>query len=171
MATAYVGEIRMFASGKVPNGWALCDGSLLSVNAYPALYSLISTTYGGDGVNNFALPDLRGRLPIHVSSQYPMGSKAGTEKVTLTTAQLPNHTHPGQASSAVGTSADPTNAFWAASTGASNTNFTDGVGVTLTSMSAAAVSSVGSNGAHDNMMPSFTLNFIIALNGEYPNLQ
>lgn len=168
MSEAYVGEIRTFAGNYAPQGWALCDGSLLNISENEALYSLISTTYGGDGRTTFALPDLRGRVPVHMGlntmtgTSFPLGQKAGTETVTLTTAQLPEHTHTVNASSS-GTMYIPTNAIWAASNGLQySTNNPDGT------MSATATSAVGGNQPHNNMMPFLTVSYIICLYGTYP---
>jgi len=169
MSDQYVGEIRVFGGNYAPEGWAMCNGQLLPINGNEALFSLIGQTYGGDGVTNFALPDLRGRLALHMGtgttgSIYSMGQVGGSETVTLTSAQLPAHTHAAQAQSAQGTAASPSNAFWAGSTINQYANTApDGV------MDPAALGSAGGNQAHDNMMPYLTLTFIIALEGIYPD--
>ncbi|MGC1376320.1 MAG: tail fiber protein, partial [Anaerolineales bacterium] len=93
MSEPFIGEIRMFGGNYAPVNWALCNGDLLPISQYSPLYSLIGTTYGGDGVTNFALPNLQSRIPLHTSPAYPMGAKAGVETVTLTANQIPAHTH------------------------------------------------------------------------------
>lgn len=165
MADSYVGEIRMFAGDYAPYGWAFCDGALLEIVENGALYALIGTTYGGDGRTNFQLPDLRGRVPIHYSSSYPLGMMAGAETVSLIQSELPIHTHTVQASNDVGNSASPADALWAKTDGYSN--YTDSAA--LVPMSAQAISVVGGNQPHDNMMPSLTITFIIALQGIFPS--
>lgn len=166
MSEAYVGEIRMFAGDYAPQGWALCNGQLLSILENEVLYALLGTTYGGDGRTTFGLPDLQGRIPIHTSSSIPLGTKAGTETVTLTTSQLPAHTHMANASSTVGAESSPSNAVWAPTT---LENYSDGTGATPVSMNGAALSPVGGSQPHENMMPSLTISFIIALVGIYPS--
>lgn len=167
MADAYLGEIRMFSGNYAPQGWALCNGQTLQINGNEALYSLLGVVYGGDGQTTFALPDLRGRLPIHISSQYPLGNKGGTETVTITAAELPTHTHLVGANSTVGeaTQSSPENNVWGVTDfGGYQTN----VGSGLIQMNPTLVEPVGSNLPHDNMMPSLTINFIIATVGLYP---
>ena len=163
MSDQYVGEIRMFAGNYPPRNWAFCDGSTLPINGNEALYSVIGTTYGGDGQTNFKLPDLRGRIPVHKGQNSATGTQY-VEKVTLTTAELPAHTHPVNAQSAMGTLNNPTNAFWAGySKNLYSTSTPD------LQMNAQAVTVVGGGQAHDNMMPYLTVSFIIALNGIYPS--
>jgi microcystin-dependent protein len=166
MSEPYLGEIRMFAGNFAPVNWALCNGQILNISENEALYTLIGTTYGGDGQSTFALPDLRGRIPVHTNASYPLGSKAGSETVTLTTNELPTHTHTAVASSLPGTIDSPSNAVWAVSSGL---NFSDGIGQTLSDMNPQIISAVGGSQPHDNMMPSLTISFIIALSGIYPS--
>lgn len=167
---AYVGEIRMFGGNFAPVGWALCNGQLLSISENDLLFALIGTTYGGDGQTTFAVPDLRGRLPIHMGQNpttgttYPLGQMGGTETVTLISQQMPVHTHAVNATTVEGTQAGPSNAIWAAS----NLNEYSNAGVADTAMTGNAVSAVGGNLPHDNMMPSLCVNFIISLYGVYP---
>src|ERR1044072_8588631 len=116
MAQPYVGEIRMFAGNFNPNGWMFCEGQLLPISEFETLFNLIGTTYGGDGQTTFALPDLRGRMPVHVGSGFVLGQVAGAEQVTLTVNQIPVHNHPAMAQNAVGNSATPTGSVWANST-------------------------------------------------------
>jgi microcystin-dependent protein len=170
MSDQFLGEIRMFAGPKIPPGWALCDGQLLSIFDYPELYSLIGTRYGGDGMSTFAVPDLRGRVAIHMGTnpdtgtEYRLGEKGGKEMVTLVLDQLPNHTHLVNAQVSAGTSTNPENKVWAAGTMVRYSGSgADGL------MSAAAIGIAGGNQPHNNLMPFVALNFIIALNGVYPN--
>lgn len=160
----YVGEIRFFAGSFAPVGWALCDGTVLAISQNEALYTLIGTTYGGDGVNTFALPDLRGRIPVHRGNNYPMGMRGGSETVTLTSNQLPAHAHAALAHSTEGTSADPTGNFWGYS---ANEQYVTADTINGT-MSPTSVSVTGGSQPHDNMMPYLAVNFIIALEGIYP---
>ncbi len=172
MSEQYVGEIRMFAGNYAPVGWAFCDGSLLSISQNELLYSLLGTTYGGDGQTTFALPDLRGRVPLHMGTnpqtgtQYVQGQRAGVEMVTLVKNQLPAHTHPVFAQTLTDTvqTGTPTNATWAPSDfNRFSTNPPDG------SMSPGAITSQGGSQPHDNMMPFLTVSFIIATEGIYPS--
>lgn len=171
MSDPYVGEIRMFGGNFAPLGWAFCNGQILSISEYEALYSLIGTTYGGDGVQTFALPDLRGRIPIDqgqsIGSTYALGQAAGTETVTLTLQQIPAHTHLVMGSGAETETAVPSNAVFATS---ADTNF---YGPTISGKGAAfnaqTVGSSGGSQPHDNMMPFQCVTFIIALEGIYPS--
>src|SRR5438046_1021791 len=115
MAEPFLGEIKMFGGNFAPRGWAYCNGQLLPIAQNDALYSLLGTTFGGDGVNTFGLPDLRGRLPVHQGSAMPMGQMAGSESVTLTSAQMPAHTHTLHAQAESGTQASPGDGLWARS--------------------------------------------------------
>lgn len=170
MSNPYIGEIRMFAGTFAPAGWHFCDGSLLSISSYSALFNLMGTTYGGDGVNTFALPDLRGRVPIHqgISSHgaYVMGQISGTETVTLSVAQLPVHTHLANGQAASGTTAKPSGQFWASNgaTSAYTHNTTP-----PSKMANGAISTAGSSIPHSNIMPFQSIYFIIALQGIYPS--
>lgn len=168
MSESYVGEIRIFAGNYAPEGWAMCNGQLLPINENEALFALIGTTYGGDGRTNFAVPDLRGRLPVHMGTSprtgtgYVLGQAGGVEEVTLTVGQLPAHTHQAQANTAADAES-PANAVWA---GSALNRFS--TAAPDTGMSAAAVTQAGGGGAHDNVMPSLPLTFIISLLGIFP---
>ncbi|HEX2684207.1 MAG TPA: tail fiber protein [Ferruginibacter sp.] len=166
MAQPYVGEIRMFAGNFNPAGWMFCDGSLLAISEYDTLFNLIGTTYGGDGQNTFALPDLRGRVLVHQGqgiSNYIIGESGGVETVTLTTQQIPVHTHtPGGSNS--GTAETPANNFWG------NTSTAKPYGVTPPNqvMNPATIGIAGSSQPHNNMIPFLCINYIISLFGIYP---
>ena len=169
MSDPFVAEIRMFAGNFAPNGWAFCDGSILSIALNTALFSLLGTTYGGDGRTTFALPDLRGRAPMHAGdgpglSSRSLGESAGTETVTITPAQAPAHTHALQASLAPGDAASPSGNLLAVP----GTTAPYASGAADTPMSAAAVSPVGGEQPHNNLMPYLTVSFIIALQGVFP---
>jgi microcystin-dependent protein len=165
MAEAYLGEIRMFSGSYAPQNWALCNGQLLSISQNSPLFSLLGTAYGGDGVNTFALPDLRGRAPMHQASAYPLGQLGGTESVTLTQAQMPAHTHAAAAMSANGTSSAPAAQYWAG-----NAEFSCYSKATPnTPFNQAALAPAGGNLPHENMMPFVTVSFIIATTGIYPS--
>lgn len=168
MAEPYLGEIRMFAGEFAPTGWAFCNGQLLSIAENDTLFNLIGTTYGGDGQVTFALPDLRGRVPIHMgqrpgSSSYVLGQNYGVESVTLNTNQLPAHTHMAMAQSQQGTTDSPNDGYWANST---LTQF--GGGTPSGTMNPGALAQSGGGQPHDNMMPFTTVSFIISLYGTYP---
>ncbi len=165
MADPFLGEIRMFAGNFAPVGWNMCDGTVVSISEYDALFSLIGTTYGGDGISTFGLPDLRSRVPVHTDrANYPLGMVAGAETVTLTRDQLAGHTHPTRCFAGDGTVPAPKDDVWAA-TADFNAYSTSGVD---SSMNSAAITTVGGSQPHDNMPPFLVLNFIIALNGIYP---
>lgn len=170
MATPYVGEIRMFGGNFAPMGWMFCDGSLLAISQYDILYSLIGTTYGGDGQTTFALPDLRGRLPIHQGqgnglSNRVIGQLGGTESVTLIQSQIPSHNHTPLANSTSGNLDDPANAYWSGS--ATVSQFVPGDQAN-TNMNTTAIGTSGQNQPHDNMQPFLAVSFIIAIDGVYP---
>jgi microcystin-dependent protein len=164
MSEPFLSEIKLVSFNFPPKGWALCNGQLLPINQNQALFALLGTRYGGNGQTNFALPNLRGRIPIHMSSAHTLGEAAGTTSVTVNIQQLPTHLHGLQASgNSAGTSADPTNAFLAPVNGGYQqpTN--------LTTLSPQSVTSVGGSQPHNNMMPYLVLNFIIALQGIFPS--
>ncbi|GAO36074.1 tail collar protein [Sulfuricella sp. T08] len=169
MSQPFVGEIRMFGGNFAPNGWAFCDGQLLPISGNETLFTLIGTTYGGDGQSTFALPDLRGRIPIHQGqgpalSPRTIGEKGGSEAVTLTTAQLPTHTH-RLASGNAATLGDPTGAA-VANTGATTMY---GAGAGNIAMAPEASVNAGGSQAHNNLMPYQCVNFIISLFGIFPS--
>ena len=167
MSDPYIGEIRMFGGNFAPLNWALCNGQPMSIAEYDALYSLLGTTYGGDGVNTFNLPDLRGRIPVHqgtnIGTTFVIGQVTGTESVTLTMGQLPSHTHTANCNGTATGSQSPANAIWAAY---DQNQYTDQA--TPNQMNAGALRTAGGNQPHENRMPFLTINFIISLSGIYP---
>jgi microcystin-dependent protein len=166
MAQPYVGEIRMFAGNFAPAGWMFCEGQLLPISENETLFQLIGTTYGGDGQSTFALPDLRGRIPIHQGNSFILAETGGAEEITLTVNQIAAHSHPLLASTAVGTNTDPTSQVIAASTG---TTFLYFDGPPTGNMNAAAVGSTGGSQPHTNFQPYLCVNFIISLFGIFPS--
>lgn len=165
MADPFLGEIRTFSFNIVPQGWASCDGQLLQITQNNALYSLLGIRYGGDGKTNFNLPDFRGRAPIHYTTGYTIGSRAGSETVTLTTTQIPAHTHGLQATSNTTTVNTPGgNAL--ASSPTSYPIYIDSAN--LVQMNANALANEGGGAGHNNMQPVLVLNFCIATTGIYP---
>ena len=164
MAEPFLAEIRMMSFNFAPKGWATCDGQLLPINQNQALFSLLGTTYGGDGRVNFGLPDLRARTPIHEGSGHSLGERGGEQSHTLSISELPTHTHTVRAnSSATGGNASPNGNYFG---GGNNVYHAP---TNLTSMTAQTVGSVGGSQAHLNMQPFLTLNFCIALQGIFPS--
>ena len=164
MAFPYIGEIRMFAGNFAPVGWMTCAGQLLPISQYETLFQLIGTTYGGDGQSTFALPDLRGRVPIHFGAQHVIGDHGGSEAVTLTTQQLPEHTHMVRASTQAATAGTPAGNVPATTPGSTRL-YAFASGSSSANMSPLAVSSVGSSAPHENRMPYLTITFIICVEG------
>jgi microcystin-dependent protein len=161
----FLAEIRIVGFNFAPRGWAFCDGQILPINQNQSLYSLLGTTYGGDGRTNFALPDLRGRVPIHVGNGHSQGQKGGWETHGLTVNELPKHTHQLQASSTEGDTAVAANNVLAAESAADLYNAVNNV----QDMSSAAVGNTGGGQGHENMQPYLALNFCIALRGLFPS--
>jgi microcystin-dependent protein len=165
MSTPFVGEIRMFGGNFAPAGWAFCMGQLLPISENETLFVLIGTTYGGDGESTFALPDLRGRVPIHQGQGHTIGEMGGTEQVTLTQQQIPSHTH------AMFGSTNPASplALPAGSVVAGNAATPLYDGAPTQNMSANAVTGAGGSQPHDNMAPYLCISFIISLFGIFPS--
>lgn len=164
MAEPFLSEIRIMSFGFAPKGWALCNGQLLPINQNQGLFSLLGTTFGGDGRVNFALPDLRSRTPIHVGSGHTLGERGGEPAHTLSIAEIPTHTHVLQASSTAGNVPVTPNNLLATSPSniyAGPTN--------LVALNAGSVTNVGGSQAHLNLQPFLTLNFSIALQGIFPS--
>jgi microcystin-dependent protein len=166
MAEPFLSEIRIMSFGFAPKGWALSNGQLLPINQNQPLFSLLGTTFGGDGRVNFALPDLRARVPIHVGSGHTLGERGGEQAHTLSIAELPTHTHVDNATTVTATTNNPTSAVMLAQSTASNLY---GAASNLQAMSPAAVTNVGGSQAHLNMQPFLALNFCIALIGIFPS--
>lgn len=169
MSESYVGEIRLFAGNFAPFGWALCDGRLIAIDTNTALFQLLGTTYGGDGVQTFALPDLRGRVPIHMGQlagggSYVQGQRAGTETVSLTSSTIPAHNHSLFASETAAGQPGPTNAFLAQTTTPAYFG-----APAVAPMSGSAIAASGGGQPHDNMMPFLCVSFIISLFGIFPS--
>lgn len=176
MSTPYVGEIRLFGFNRVPNGWFRCDGSLQSIAEYEVLFILLGTTYGGDGQSTFGLPDLRGQLPIHFGrgpglGQYVLGQAAGSESVTLTTAQMPQHNHTLVATPVTATANTPASTLELGGLNGDAMYVTDTTGATPFAMNPTVLTSAGGNQAHNNLMPTLTAQFCIAWAGVFPSQQ
>lgn len=165
MSQPFVGEIRMFGGNFAPVGWLFCDGSLLPIAEFETLFNLIGTTYGGDGQSTFALPDLRGRVPLHQGNSHQLGELAGSETVTLTVQQIPSHRHQlGAAASPASVAAGPSGVL----ASSASTQFY-GSAANNTPMAAQAVGQQGGSQPHENMAPYLGVSFIIALFGIYPS--
>ena len=169
MSQPFLGEVMIVAFNFAPRGWALCNGQLLLINQNQALFSLLGTIYGGDGQTTFALPDLRGRIPLHMGqgaglSNRIIGEMSGTETVTVITNQLPGHTHNAMGQSGNGNQSSPAGGVWAASSLNEYSN-----AAANTTMNAAAIGPAGGNQPHANVMPFQCVNFIIALEGIFPS--
>ncbi|MGO9269720.1 MAG: phage tail protein [Terriglobia bacterium] len=164
MSEPFLSEIKLVSFGFPPKGWALCNGQLLPINQNQALFSLLGTTYGGDGRINFGLPNLQGRVPIHMGDGYTLGELGGEQNHTLSISEMPGHTHTPVGANSAPDKPHPTGNTWANTPGnncyAANAN---------SSMNPTAVTTVGGSQAHLNMQPYLTLNFIIALQGIFPS--
>ncbi len=172
MSEPFIAEIRIFAGNFAPRYWAFCSGQFLSIYQNEALFSILGTTYGGDGRTTFALPDLRGRVPVHPGrgpglTERRLGEKGGESQVTLQQNHLPSHQHTVKATSDAATATDPSNAYYAA-TDSENAAYTAPSEGTTSAMSERAVSSTGLGGAHNNRQPYLVVGFIISLSGIYP---
>jgi microcystin-dependent protein len=161
MSTPYVGEIRLFPYIFAPVGWQLCDGSLLGIAEYEVLYTLIGTTFGGNGTTTFGVPDLRGRVPVHQGT--------GSESVTLISAQMPAHTHNFAATSGIASTNAPGSTTELGGLSTTDTMYTSTVTGSGAATSNAAISQSGGSLPHDNLMPTLTATFCIAVNGIFPS--
>jgi microcystin-dependent protein len=166
MAEPFYGEIRMFAGNFAPIGWMFCEGQLLPISGNDALFNLIGTTYGGDGQSTFALPDLRGRLPLHQGQGFVLGEAGGAETITLTSNQIPMHTHSFVATKAIASNTGPGGHVVADSTLAGAKIYAADVGASA--LAPGAVTPSGGSQPHDNVMPYVTVSFIIAVSGIFP---
>jgi microcystin-dependent protein len=165
MAQPYVGEIRMFGGNFAPAGWMFCEGQLLPIAEYETLFQLIGTTYGGDGQSTFALPDLRGRLPLHQGNGFVLAETGGVEQVTLTVNQIPAHSHSLLGSTSVGLQSTPVDNLLAAS----NLISLYKVPGALSNFSNQAIGPVGGSQPHSNLQPFLCVDFIISLFGIFPS--
>ena len=163
MSEPFLAEIKIVSFNFAPRGWAFCNGQLLPINQNQALFSLLGTTYGGDGRTTFALPNLQGRMPIHVGGGFTLGQAAGEQAHTLSMSEMPAHAHAAIGSSNAGSTPDPTNAYWAATAASAYSNNPD------TPMAPQALANAGGSQPHGNMSPYLVLNFVIALQGIFPS--
>jgi len=168
----FVGEIAIFAGNFAPNGWMFCHGQLLPISEYETLFQLIGTTYGGDGQETFALPNLQSRVPVHMGTgnagtTYQIGEAGGVETVTLSTQQIPSHTHPLSASASPGTSASPIGTALADS-GSGSAQYTQST-ANLVKQPTQPLGVVGGSQPHENMQPYLAVNYIISLYGTFPS--
>jgi microcystin-dependent protein len=171
MSNPFIGEIRIFAGTFAPTGWAFCQGQAMAIAENDALFALIGTTYGGDGQTTFNLPDLRSRLPVHRGSggigNPALGQAGGVESVTLTTTQIPAHTHGLNGSTATATTSAPGGAVPATLSGV--TTFAYGADAPPTTLAPQSLAPSGGNQPHDNLQPYLAVNFIISLFGIFPS--
>jgi microcystin-dependent protein len=163
MGTPFLAELKIVSFNFAPQGWALCNGQLLPINQNQALFALLGTMYGGNGQTNFALPDLRGRVPIHIGNGHTQGEAAGQEAVTVNLSQMPQHVHFMQASTADANQPILTNNLL----GSFNNGYT--AAAALATISPSSISNVGGSQPHDNTQPFLVLNYIIALQGIFPS--
>ena len=162
MSSPYLGEVRIFSFNFAPKGWAMCNGQLLPINQNQALFSILGTTYGGNGQTNFALPNLQGRMPVYVGNGITLGASAGEAAHTLLMQEMPQHTHFTAGSSTPANLGDPTGNLWAAGSGAYSPT-------PNTSMNPACVQALGGSQSHPNLSPYLVVTFCIALSGIFPS--
>jgi microcystin-dependent protein len=163
MSTPYVGEVRIFGGNFAPAGWVLCNGQLLPISGNETLFQLIGTTYGGDGQSTFAVPDLRGRLPIHMGSGFALSQNGGAEAVTLTVSQMPVHSHTVLATANQNSATLPSNNFLASGPDIYDQNKPGSASM------APAISNAGGSQPHSNFQPYLCVNFILSLFGVFPS--
>ncbi|RIX50713.1 phage tail protein [Paenibacillus nanensis] len=163
MSEPFIGEIRLFANNYAPRGWMFCEGQILQINTNQALYSILGNVYGGNGVTTFALPDYRGRVPIHVSPTIPLGTSQGEAAHTLTVNEIPQHTHQVSGSSNPASAPSPQTNVWSVIDNAYDP------AATLENMSSSAIGIAGGGQAHNNMQPYLVLNYAIAVQGIFPS--
>lgn len=164
MGSPFLGEIRIASFGFAPNGWALCDGALMQINQNQALFSILGTTYGGNGITTFGLPNLGGRVPMHASIDHSVGESAGEESHTLVAAEMPVHTHVVHGSSAEGTAPAPAGNVLA---GTRARLYNDPR--SLTALAPSTIGSIGGSQPHENRQPFLVLTFMIAVQGTFPS--
>jgi microcystin-dependent protein len=167
MATPFLSEIRVFSFNFPPKGWAFCDGSLMQISQNPSLFQLIGAMYGGDGQTSFGLPNLQSRTPIHAGNGYPMASLGGEATHTLTVDEMPQHLHTVVALDAAATIGSPNGAGLAQPVAQVGAVYA--IGASKAKMNAQALANAGGSQPHNNLQPSLTLNFCIALSGEFPS--
>ena len=164
MGTPFLGEIKLISWNYPPKGWAFCNGQLMQINQNQALFSLFGTQYGGNGQTTFALPDLRGRTPMHMGAGFILGEHAGEEAHTITSSEMPAHTHNFMATAADGNNSAPPNNVLARTT-----NNIYGQPANLTTLKPQTVTNVGGSQAHTNLQPYLVINFVVALIGVFPS--
>jgi len=169
MSTPFMAEIRIISFNFPPKGWAFCNGQLMPINQNQALFALLTTTYGGNGQTNFALPDLRGRVPMHFNGQYSLGSGVGEPTHTLNLQELPTHIHFASGSTTTGSSANPAGALLASDSTANPYVPAPSSAPNATAMNPATLTNFGGSQPHDNMQPYLVLEFCIALQGLFPS--
>ncbi|ROU06598.1 phage tail protein [Lysobacter enzymogenes] len=174
MSEPYLGEIRLFGFGRVPQGWFACNGQLVSIAENDALYALLGTTYGGDGISTFGLPDLRGRIPVHQGqgpglSNYVLGQRSGTESVTLIGQQMPQHTHTLVATTLTATAKTPAATLELGALNGDVLYVTDTSGAAAFAANPLSVGAVGGTQPHENQMPTLTAQYCIAQYGVFPS--
>ena len=161
----FLGEVRIMSFNFAPKGWALCNGQLMQISQNQALFALLGTTYGGNGTTTFALPNLQGRVPLHVGGQFTQGQSGGEENHTLNIGEMPGHTHVPQGSTTADSATTPVGNTWGQNaTGKFSNNFNG-----LVAMNAALIGNTGGSQGHPNMSPFLTLNMCIALQGIFPS--
>jgi len=173
MSTPFVGEIRLFGFSRVPTGWLSCDGSLQPISEYDVLFALLGTTYGGDGQTTFALPDLRGQVPLHNGTgpgltSRVIGEFGGSENVTLVPSQLPAHSHSLSATSLSASATAPGNTLELGAISGDTMYVTDLTGATAVTMAPSSISAAGGSQPHDNLMPTLTVQYCVAWAGIFP---
>ena len=170
MSEPFLAEVRIFGFDFAPRGWAQCDGQILPINQNQSLYSLLGTTYGGDGRTTFALPELRGRVPIHFDSSHPLGQRSGVETVSLQTSEIPTHTHTmGYATSDAANQQAGQNSAFATPAQAVGAIYSAASTAPDTALATTAITQTGTGAGHDNMMPYQTLKYCIAVQGLFPS--
>lgn len=172
MSQPFIGEIRMFAGNFPPVGWMFCEGQLLPISEFQALFALIGITYGGDGQSTFALPDLRGRFPLHQGNGFTLAENGGVETVTLTVSQIPDHSHPAQCSPGGGNSATPVGNYWATDPFGNTAAYNESDGSMMavaTGNTPGAIGPAGGSQPHSNFSPYLCVDFIISLFGVFPS--
>ena len=168
MSEPFLAEVRMMGFNFAPRGWAYLDGQILPINQNQSLYSLLGTTYGGDGRTSFALPDLRGRTPVHVGENHGLGQKSGAETITLTASEIAAHSHSAKASVTAGDSNIPTDKVLGAEA-APDFAYRDAEAATTTALRSGTITNAGGGQAHNNMQPYLAVSFCIALQGLFPS--